>query len=305
MNVLSDRFIQFTMLGLVLGTVIGVLILILVGGGSSSGVGDRLNLTADSQTTGFNIPLSTVNAVGAGWIDPTLCSPGRGRYFTKADSSNLIVLYNNDEHVAGVYLSSDTEMPEPWRKIDSLKGGGGIELIGKEHWGLYAYFNDPIQACKTSDSKSIGTGGIHSQGAKAVRSEYQPTPTPTTILGVAEILIKISESISSDSRTFTVMNATDQTNITTGIKASQVGGLISNLGNAEEGTSKWIDNISHRGISGDLESTNIAEILTSAESDNLKVSLWVNDDNQVNFIEITGIITYEGKEFSKLNMSPE
>jgi len=302
---LRERFIQFSLIGLVLGIVIGILIPMFIGGGgSSASVGDRLILTGNPQNAGLNIPLTTVDATTAGWIDPILCAPGRGRYFTKDDSSNLIVLYNNYENVAGVYIRSDVEMPEPWKKIDSLKGGGGIELIDKEHWGLYTFFSDPIEACQRPDSDTVGTGGTGYSGGHAVR-DYQPTPTPTVTLGATEIITQISTALSSDSRTFSVINPADQTNITTGIKSSQIGELLSSLTNTQEETSKWIDNISHRGLTGDAEAANITTILTSAKSDNLKVSLWANDSNQVNSIELTGTITYDGSEFPKLNISPE
>ena len=304
MNYLRERFIQLGIIGIVLGIVIGILIPMFIGGdGSSTSVGDRLLLTGNPQTAGLNIPISTADASAAGWIDPMLCAPGRGRYFTKDDSANLVVLYNNAENVAGVYLRSDGEMPEPWKKTDTLKGGGGIEIINQEHWGLYAFFNDPIQACQRPDAKSVGTGGTHYQGPKAVRSEYKPTPTPTPILGVPETITKISESLSSSSKTFKVTNATDQSSIATGITSSQVAELLSTLTDSQEGTGKWIENISHRGLTGN--SDGIANILTSAKSDNLTVNLWVNDNNEVNLIEITGVITYGGSELAKLDISPE
>ena len=275
------------------------------GGGSSTSVGDRLILTGNPQNPGLSISLSTVDATAAGWTDHILCAPGRGRYFTKDDSSNLVVLYNNAERVTGIYIASDSEMLSPWEKTDSLKGGGGIELINKEHWGLYAFFNDPIQACQRPDAKSVGTGGTHYAGPKAIRAEYKPTPTPTPTLGATETITQISTALSSDSRTFAVTNPADQSNITTGIKSSQIAELLSSLTNTQEGTSQWIDNISHIGLTGDAEAANITTILTSAKSDNLKVSLWINDDNQINLIEITASITHDGKEFSKLTLSPE
>jgi len=303
-NYLRERFVQFGIIGIILGIIIGILIPMFIGGdGSSTSVGDRLLLTGNPQNAGLNIPISTAGASAAGWIDPMLCAPGRGRYFTKDDSANLVVLYNNAENVAGIYLRSDGEMPEPWKKTDALKGGGGIEIINQEHWGLYAFFNDPIQACQRPDAKSVGTGGTHYQGPKAVRSEYKPTPTPAPILGVPETITEISESLSSSSKTFKVTNATDQSSIATGITSSQVAELLSSITDSQEGTGKWIENISHRGLTGN--SDGIANILTSAKSDNLTVNLWINDNNEVNLIEIIGAITYEGSELTKLGISPE
>jgi len=302
-NYLRERFVQFGIIGIILGIIIGILIPMFIGGdGSSTSIGDRLLLTGNPQTAGLNIPISTAGASAAGWVDPMLCAPGRGRYFTKDDSANLVVLYNNAETVTGVYLRSDGEMPEPWKKTDALKGGGGIEIINQEHWGLYAFFNDPIKACQRPDSDTVGTGGTGYSGGHAIR-DYKPTPTPTTIPSATKTITEIAESLSSSSKTFKVTNATDQSSIATGITSSQVAELLSSITDSQEGTGKWIENISHRGLTGN--SDGIANILTSAKSDNLTVNLWINDNNEVNLIEIIGAITYEGSELTKLGISPE
>ena len=269
---------------------------------STNSIGSQLILTGNPQNTGLNIPISTAGASAAGWIDPMLCAPGRGRYFTKDDSANLVVLYNNAENVTGVYLRSDGEMPEPWKKTDALKGGGGVEIINQEHWGLYAFFNDPIKACQRPDSDTVGTGGTGYSGGHAIR-DYKPTPTPTTIPSATKTITEIAESLSSSSKTFKVTNAADQSSIATGITSSQLAELLSSITDSQEGTGKWIDNISHRGLTGNA--AGITTVLTSAKSDNLTISLWVNDNNDLNLIEITGTITYEGSEITKLDISPE
>ena len=304
MHLLSRQQVKFAIVGLAIGVVVGILIPMFIGGdGSYISVGDRLILTGNPQNTGVNIPISTAGASAAGWVDPMLCAPGRGRYFTKNDSANLVVLYNNAENVVGFYLRSDGEMPDPWKKTDALKGGGGIEVINQEHWGLYAFFNDSLRACERPDSSTSHTQNF--LGPHAVRTEYEPTPTPAAILDASEIVGKILASLSGDSRAFDIINPVDQSNIIRGITSSQINELISSLTNAEKGASKWINNISHSGLTGDIETSSITKILAAAKSDNLKISLWVNDDNQVNLIEITGTINYEGKEFSKLHISPE
>ena len=304
MHLLSRQQVKFAIVGLAIGVVVGILIPMFIGGdGSYISVGDRLILTGNPQNTGVNIPISTAGASAAGWVDPMLCAPGRGRYFTKNDSANLVVLYNNAENVVGFYLRSDGEMPDPWKKTDALKGGGGIEVINQEHWGLYAFFNDSLRACERPDSSTSHTQNF--LGPHAVRTEYEPTPTPAAILDASEIVGKILASLSGDSRAFDIINPVDQSNIIRGITSSQINELISSLTNAEKGASKWINNISHSGLNGDIETSSINKILASAKSDNLKISLWINDDNKVNLIEITGTINYEGKEFSKLHISPE
>ena len=303
MNYLRERFIQFGIAGIILGLLIGILIPIFIGSGESNkSIGDRLILTGTSQTPDLNIPISTIDASANGWIDPMLCAPGRGRYFTKEDSANLVVLYNNAETISGVYLRSDSEMPAPWKKTDALKGGGGMEIINQEHWGLYAFFNDPIQACQRPDAGTVGTGGTGYSGGHAVR-DYQPTATPTPIPSAGETIAKISEGLSSDTKTFKIVNITDESDVATGITSSQIAQLLSSLTDTQEGTGKWIDNISHRGLTGNTAS--IENILPSATSDKLSVSLWINDNNDLNLIAINGSITYEGSQLTNLNISPE
>ena len=303
-KLLNPKILISTVSIFVIGIVLGIFIPTLLSNNTSAKtIGNQLVLNGDPQTPGLNIPLSTIDASANGWIDPMLCAPGRGRYFTKEDSANLVVLYNNAETISGVYLRSDSEMPAPWKKTDALKGGGGIEIINQEHWGLYTFFNDPIQACQRPDAKSVGTGGTHYQGPKAVRSEYKPTPTPAPILGLPETIAKISEGLSSGTKTFKIVNTTDESDVATGITSSQIAQLLSSLTDTQEGTGKWIDNISHRGLTGNT--TSIENILPSATSDKLSVSLWINDNNDLNLIEINGSITYEGSQLTNLNISPE
>jgi len=304
MHLLSRLRIKFAIVGLTIGVVIGILTPMFIGGGSPViSVGDRIILAGTPKIDEISIPLSTGSAIESGWVDPMLCAAGRGRYFTNPDSSNLIILYNNQENVMGIYIRSDVEMPEPWKKIDSLKGGGGLELIDKEHWGLYAFFNDSLKACERPDSSTSHTQNF--LGPHAVRTEYESTPTPTATLEASDIIAIILASPVPASRTFEATNPTDQTNIARGITSSQINELISSLTNVEKGASKWIDNISNRGLTGDVEAASITKILASAKSDNFKISLWVNDDNQVNLIEITGTITFDGKGLSKFHISPE
>ena len=302
-KLLNPKILISTVSIFVIGIVLGIFIPTLLSNNTSAKtIGNQLVLNGDPQTPGLNIPLSTIDASANGWIDPMLCAPGRGRYFTKEDSANLVVLYNNAETVSGVYLRSDSEMPAPWKKTDALKGGGGMEIIGQEHWGLYAFFNDPIQACQRPDAGTVGTGGTGYSGGHAVR-DYQPTPTPTPIPNAGETIAKISEGLSSDTKMFKVVNTTDESDVATNITSSQVAKLLSSLTDTQEGTGKWIDNISHRGLTGNTAS--IVDILPSAKSDKLSVSLWINENNDLNLIEIKGSITYEGSEFTNLNISPE
>ncbi|MQG39413.1 MAG: hypothetical protein FI718_05450, partial [SAR202 cluster bacterium] len=67
MSYLRERVFQFGIIGIVLGVFIGILVPIFIGGsGSNTSVGDRLLLTGNTQTSGLNIPLSTIDASAEG-----------------------------------------------------------------------------------------------------------------------------------------------------------------------------------------------------------------------------------------------
>ena len=267
-----------------------------------------VNNTASGMVTSVELPMFASQATAGGWVDTFLCETGKGTFHYKLkpesdEKLEYLLIYNASDVLIGVYFySNDTTLTEPWKIAEDLTPNN-IMLLDHPHSNIVLYFGNPIGSCKKSDVGSVGTGGVSHLGGHAVRSENTPTPTPAPVLDAAETINKISVSLSSDSGTFAVINPADQTNIATGITSSQVAELLSSITDAQEGTSKWIDNISHRGLTGNTRS--ITAILTSAQSDNPKVSLWVNDDNHVNLIEITGTITHDGKEFSKLHISPE
>jgi hypothetical protein len=106
----------------------------------------------------IDLPITAADAVAAGWTDPILCSPGRGRYFTKGAAGEVevdpyLLMYNDVDSLIGVYLYSTGEMPPPWEKDDVLLGGGGIPVVDFEHWGVFVYFQDSVKACGVSRVK--------------------------------------------------------------------------------------------------------------------------------------------------------
>ena len=269
-----------------------------------------VNNTVSGMVTSVELPMIASQATVGGWVDTFLCEAGKGTFHYKLkpesdEKLEYLLIYNADDVLIGVYFfSNDTTLTEPWKIAEDLTPNN-IMLIDHPHSNIVLYFGNPIGSCKKSDAGSVGTGGasgIGYSGGHAVR-EYEATPTPAPKLNAAETINKISESLSSGSKTFKATNAADESSIATGITSSQVGELFSVITDAQEGTSKWIDNISHRGLTGNTGS--ITAILTPAKSDNPKISLWVNDDNHVNLIEITGTITHDGSEITKLSISPE
>ena len=94
------------------------------------------------------LPLTAAEAVAAGWQDPILCSVGRGRYFKKTGGGEVpyLLMYDSEDQLTGMYLVSETEMPLPWERTEDISGGAG-PVLDYEHWGLFVYFREPLNAC--------------------------------------------------------------------------------------------------------------------------------------------------------------
>ena len=255
-------------------------------------------------TSSFELPYTGADAIKVGLQDPILCSFGRGKFYLSDEfyrDSEYLIIYNYLDQLTGLYLYTENIMPKPWLKLDELRGGGGIPVVDKEHYGLFVLFRNPNESCRGS-----GKSGPQSPTfLRGSRTEYETPATPTPTLGISETFSLALESLSSDSRTFLIANDGDGTTIETGITSSHLHAFMSGLTNIQEGSSKWIDNVSHRGITGDMDSSYLSNILEGAETVNLTVNLWINIDKQINAATIEGTVKYKGAEFSKLNITLE
>ena len=170
-GLVQNRWVQVASGYVVAVVLIAVSVVVLASeGGSSSGksLGDRVFLTSGGTiqqsghmpgvlgklrsqiTVDMDLPLTSAEAVAAGWTDPIFCSAGRGRYFQKGPAGEgepFFLMYNDIDELIGMYMFSKSEMPIPWKRLDELRGGGGLSLIDFEHWGLLVYNQDPTRAC--------------------------------------------------------------------------------------------------------------------------------------------------------------
>ena len=64
-------------------------------------------------------------------------------------------------------------------------------------------------------------------------------------------------------------------------------------------------NISHRGITGNIDSGQISNLLDGSGSGTLKIELWINNENSINALTVDGKIIIDSSEYTKLNLSPE
>ena len=184
----QNRWVQLASGYALAAVLLAVIVVFLASAGDSSAtwVGDRVFLTSggtvqisgdDSAKLGIlksqipaemSLPLTAAEAVAAGWTDPIFCSPGRGRYFHRGaagEGEPFFLMYNGDDHLIGMYQYSKTEMPIPWKRLDELRGGGGLTIIDFEHWGLIVYYQDATRACgKREGEDTGGASGTRDRG---------------------------------------------------------------------------------------------------------------------------------------------
>ena len=165
-NLASNRWIQLgaaSIIAVAIGAVIGASLSTSEGSASAEDadvpvVTERVLFTTGSSPDPQNVielPITGEGAVAAGWKDPVLCSPGRGRYFTKGtatEGEQYVLMFNRQSELIGVYNFAFTEKPRPWKKIEELLGPGGVDVVPTEHWGIFTYFVDPTRACKTTEA---------------------------------------------------------------------------------------------------------------------------------------------------------
>ena len=146
---LRDRRVQIVG-GAILLVVVTAVATVLIAGALSStvSVGDRLILSGGPlDSVSLDLPLTAAEAVAAGWEDPIICFPRKGRYFRKEVDGQLtsyLLMYNDEGQLRGMYNFSNDEMPPPWERACGLRGVPELEY---EHWALEVTFRSPQLAC--------------------------------------------------------------------------------------------------------------------------------------------------------------
>ena len=117
-------------------------------GGTVYQLGEDPQFARSREIVEESLPLTAAEAVAAGWEDPILCSAGRGRYFKKSGGGEVpyLLMYDSEDQLTAMYFVSETEMPLPWAHTEDISGGAG-PVLDYEHWGLFVYFREPLNAC--------------------------------------------------------------------------------------------------------------------------------------------------------------
>ena len=255
----------------------------------------RFNPASPSSIPSYSIPDTAALAIEQGWVDQAYCSQGRGKYFTKSDEDYLL-MYNSAGIPIGIYQQSLEPMNLPWRKIPKLVGGGGLDVITEEHYGMFIYFGDNIRACKSGEA-AAGSGSPYGGPSSAARSTPTPYVEPTATPLPSDLLTGAATQLSTAS-SLKVTVTTDPENISIASDAdisANVSGLsdiISNLIDTENASSTWIDNVSYKGVSGSYTVKGLDTLVPGAVDGNvIKVSAWVSDEGALKRIRLEGALT--------------
>ena len=252
----------------------------------------------------LELPYTGVEAIAAGLEDPVLCRFGRGKYFLSDGfykDSEYRLIYNYNNQLTGIYLYTENIMPNPWLKIDELRGGGGTIVVEKEHYGLFVFFRDPDESCKGSVGANTGDGTSIDWSATGKRSSptpyVEPTPTPMPSDLVTGVVTQLGKETS-----LTVTITTEPENISVASdseikdKASELpklfADIISGLTDVEHASNTWIDNVSYKGVSGTYTAQSLSTLVPGAVDGNIiKVSAWVSDKGVLRRISLEGALT--------------
>ena len=300
-----NRWLQIGPATFVVGIALGLAIwaMLLTEESDAASVGDRALLTTGggviSQRRGLGageeifevqLPLTAAAAVGAGWVDPVFCSPGRGRYFGRVQAGvaePYFLMYDTVDRLIGIYMLSDTEMPAPWLRTDLLQGSGAAPVVDHEHWGLYVYFQEPTRAC--TRSRLASSGGTSYSGPHAVRSyEGPPTPTPAPTPGQA-LQAAAANLAALASLTYSLSTEPEGLDLKEDVAPGSIGAIVMAIQGPTEAASKWIDNKSHRGISGTVNGEDLAGLVPSAAGEAVvTITIWLGETDAVRQIRIEG-----------------
>ena len=262
----------------------------------------RFNTASPSSLPSYLIPDTAALAIEQGWDSLPYCSQGRGNYFTKSDEEYLL-MYNSAGSPIGIYQKSLEVMDLPWRKIPKLVGGGGLDVITDEHYGVFIYFGDNIRACKTGET-AAGSGSPYGGPASAARSTPTPyveptaTPLPTDLLTTAATQLGTASglkvTVTTDSENTAVASDADINN-----NVSAFSDIINNMTDVTYASNTWIDNVSYKGASGSYTVKGIDVLVPGAiEGNVVKASVWVSDEGVLRRIKLEGALTSDDSDSS-------
>ena len=243
-----------------------------------------------------HLPLLVDRAANNNWERYVLCIAGRGEYLTNPNKTYLLN-YTSAGELASIYFISTSEQPVPWRYVEDLTPNE-MNLVDYEHWSLVIHFQDPLNFCKSGERDRAAASGYAGQGYKSTPTPFiSPTPTPQASNIVDEVVALLSES---NSIVFEVTTVPDGISVISDKDAKSnsdslpisLANIIKNLQKAEYGSNSWINNISHKSISGTVDSSLLDTLIPNILSDKIvTVTIWLTDDSSLKRMQIKGVLT--------------
>ena len=268
----------------------------------------RSNITISSGTSNSinqeTLPLLVDQAANNNWERFVLCIAGRGEYLANADKPYLLN-YSSAGELSSIYFISTVEQPEPWKYAEDLTPNE-MNLVNYEHWSFIIHFQDPLNFCKSGERDRAAASGYEGQGYKSTPTPFMsPTPTPPPSSTIDNVISSLNESnsiifntISIDPAGISVISDTEAKSKSESLPTSLMN-IIKNLQGIEYGSNSWINNVSHKSITGTVDSSLLKLLIPNSLSDKTgSVTIWLTDDDSLKRIQIKGILTETDNEDS-------
>ena len=266
------------------------------------------NITISSGTSNSinqeTLPLLVDQAANNNWERFVLCIAGRGEYLANADKPYLLN-YSSAGELSSIYFISTVEQPEPWKYAEDLTPNE-MNLVDYEHWNFIIHFQDPLNFCKSGERDRAAASGYEGQGYKSTPTPFMsPTPTPPPSSTIDNVISSLNESnsiifntISIDPAGISVISDTEAKSKSESLPTSLMN-IIKNLQGIEYGSNSWINNVSHKSITGTVDSSLLKLLIPNSLSDKTgSVTIWLTDDDSLKRMQIKGILTETDTEDS-------
>ena len=266
------------------------------------------NITISSGTSNSinqeTLPLLVDQAANNNWERFVLCIAGRGEYLANADKPYLLN-YSSAGELSSIYFISTVEQPEPWKYAEDLTPNE-MNLVNYEHWSFIIHIQDPLNFCKSGERDRAAASGYEGQGYKSTPTPFMsPTPTPPPSSTIDNVISSLNESnsiifntISIDPAGISVISDTEAKSKSESLPTSLMN-IIKNLQGIEYGSNSWINNVSHKSITGTVDSSLLKLLIPNSLSDKTgSVTIWLTDDDSLKRIQIKGILTETDNEDS-------